>query len=59
MEPLASELPDLMEITIPRWIYNRMAALLAAANAGEYVDDERIGKYIVAELDGHVRRLNL
>jgi hypothetical protein len=59
MEPLASGPPDLKEILIPRWVYNRIAALLAAANAGEYVDDERIRKYIVAVLEGHVRRLNL
>jgi predicted transcriptional regulator len=59
MEPLAREPPDLMEITIPRWVYSRIAALLAAANAGEYVDDERIGKYVVAVLEGHIRRLGL
>jgi hypothetical protein len=59
MEPLAREPPDLMQIMIPRWIYNRIAALLTAANAGEYIGDERIREYVVAVLEGHVRRLNL
>jgi hypothetical protein len=59
MEPLAREPPDLMEIMIPRWVYVRIAALLTAANAGEYVDDQRIGKYVVAVLEGHMRRVGL
>jgi predicted transcriptional regulator len=59
MEPLALEPPDRMEITIPRWIYSRIAALLAAANAGEYVSDERVEGYVAAVLEGHVRSLNL
>jgi hypothetical protein len=59
MEPLAREPPDLMEITIPRWVYIRIAALLTAANAGEYVDNEKIEGYVAAVLEGHVRRLNL
>ena len=57
MEPLCSEPLDLVQITIPSWVYNRIAALLAAANAGEYVDDERIEGYVVAILQGHLRRL--
>jgi hypothetical protein len=57
MEPLASKPPDLVQITIPRWVYNRIAALLAASNAGEYVDDERVEGYVVAVLQGHLRRL--
>jgi hypothetical protein len=59
MEPLASEPPDLMEILIPRWIYNRIAALLAAANGGEYVSDDRVEEYVAAVLEGHAKRLNL
>jgi hypothetical protein len=45
MEPLSSEPPDLMEIMVPRWIYNRMAA---PRQRRRDVDDERIGKYVVA-----------
>ncbi len=56
---MCREPPDLVQITIPRWVYKRIAALLTAANAGEYVDDERIEGYVVAVLEGHVRRLNL
>jgi hypothetical protein len=59
MEPLASEPPDRIEITILRWVYNRIAALLTAANAGEYVSNDRVEEYIAAVLEGHVRRLNL
>lgn len=59
MEPLCFEPLDLVQIMIPRWVYKRIAALLAAVNAGEYVDDERVEGYIVAVLEGHVRRLNL
>jgi hypothetical protein len=59
MEPLAREPPDRTEIMIPRWVYNRIAALLAAANAGEYVDNERVEIYVVAVLGGHARRLDL
>jgi predicted transcriptional regulator len=58
MEPLCRELPDLVQIMIHRWVYKRIAALLAAANAGEYVDDERVEGYVVAVLEGHMRRLN-
>ena len=59
MEPLASEPPDRIGMMIPRWVYNRIAVLLAAANAGEYVGNERVERYIVAVLEGHMRRLNL
>jgi hypothetical protein len=55
MEPLCSEPPDFVQITMPSWVYNRIAALLA--NAGEYVDDERIEEYVAAVLQGHLRRL--
>jgi len=54
MEPLASKPPELVQITIPRWIYNRIAVLLIAAQGGAKVED-----YIVAVLKGHMRRLNL
>jgi hypothetical protein len=54
MEPLASEPPDLMEIMIPKWVYNRIVALLVAVQSGAKPED-----YIVAVLEGHVRRLNL
>jgi hypothetical protein len=57
MEPLCREPPDLVEMVIPRWVYDRIAALLTAANAGEYVDEERIEGYVVAVLQGHLRRL--
>jgi len=43
-----------MEIMNPRWVYNRIAVLLIAAQGGAKVED-----YIVAALEGHVRRLNL
>jgi len=33
---------------IPSWVYARIAALLAAASAGEYVDGERVEGYITA-----------
>ena len=56
---MASEPPDRTEIMIPCWVYNRIAVLLAAANAGEYVDNERVEGYIAAVLEGHVRRLNI
>jgi hypothetical protein len=54
MEPLASKSPELVQITIPRWIYNRIAVLLIAAQGGAKVED-----YVVAVLEGHMRRLNL
>jgi len=59
MEPFNSESSDRVQITIPRWVYNRLAVLLVAANAGEYVSDARVEEYVVAVLEGHARRLNL
>jgi hypothetical protein len=59
MESLASEPPDRVGILIPRRVYNRIAVLLLAANGGEYVSNERVEEYVVAVLEGHVRRLNL
>ena len=57
MEPLCREPPDFVQITIPRWVYKRIAVLLTAANAGECVEDERVEGYVVAVLQGHLRRL--
>ena len=54
MEPLATEPLDLMGIMIPRWVYNRIVTLLVAVQSGAKPED-----YIVAVLEGHVRRLNL
>jgi hypothetical protein len=54
MEPLSSEPPELMQIVIPKWIYNRIVTLLVAVQSGAKPED-----YIVAVLEGHVRRLNL
>lgn len=54
MELLPSEPPDLVEVMIPRWIYNRIVALLVAVQSGAKPED-----YIVAVLEGHARRLNL
>jgi hypothetical protein len=54
MEPLASEPSDLKEITIPRWVYNRIVTLLVAVQSGAKPED-----YIAAVLEGHMRRLNL
>lgn len=54
MEPLNSEPPDLMQVMIPRWVYNRIVTLLVAVQSGAKPED-----YIVAVLEGHVRRLNL
>ncbi|MGA2237766.1 MAG: hypothetical protein ABSG74_00990 [Candidatus Bathyarchaeia archaeon] len=54
MEPLSSEPPDLVQVTIPKWIYNRIVTLLVAVQSGADPED-----YIVAVLEGHVRRLNL
>lgn len=48
-----------MQITIPRWTYNRIDVLLVAANGGEKVSGARVEEYIVAVLEGHARRLNL
>jgi hypothetical protein len=54
MEPLSREPPDLVQIMIPRWVYNRIVTLLVAVQSGADPED-----YIVAVLEGHVRRLNL
>ena len=54
MEPLSSDPPDLVQIMIPRWVYNRIAVLLIAAQGGAKVED-----YVVAVLEGHMRRLNV
>ena len=43
-----------MQVTIPKWIYNRIVTLLVAVQSGAAPED-----YIVAVLEGHVRRLNL
>jgi len=45
---------DQMQVMIPHWVYNRIAALLVAAQSATEPED-----YIVAVLEGHVRRLNL
>jgi len=49
MDPLSREPPDLVQIMIPRWVYNRIAVLLIAAQGGAKVED-----YVVAVLEGHV-----
>jgi hypothetical protein len=54
MEPLESDSSDDVQITIPRWVYNRIAVLLIAAQGGAKVED-----YIVAVLEGHARKLKL
>jgi hypothetical protein len=54
MEPLSSEPSDLMQVMIPKWVYNRIVTLLVAVQSGADPED-----YIVAVLEGHVRRLNL
>ena len=54
MQPLEADSSDHVQITIPRWVYNRIAVLLIAAQGGVKVDD-----YIVAVLEGHARKLNL
>jgi hypothetical protein len=54
MEPLASEPPHLVQVMIPRWVYNRIVTLLVAVQSGAKPED-----YIVAVLEAHARRLNL
>jgi hypothetical protein len=54
MEPFNSDSSDHVEIMIPRWVYNRIAVLLVAAQSATRPED-----YIVAVLEGHARRLNL
>lgn len=53
MEPLTSEPPDLIQVMIPRWVYTRIVTLLVAVQSGTKPED-----YIVAVLEGYVRRLN-
>jgi hypothetical protein len=43
-----------VQITIARWVYNRIAVLLVATHGGAKVED-----YTVAVLEGHARKLNL
>lgn len=43
-----------INVTIPYWIYVRICNLLAAVGSGAKPED-----YIVAILEGHVRRLNM
>lgn len=43
-----------MQVTIPKWIYNRIVTLLVAVQNGAKPED-----YIVAVLEGYVRRPNL
>jgi hypothetical protein len=43
-----------MQVMIPHWIYNRIAALMVAAQSATEPEG-----YIVAVLEGHARRLNL
>jgi hypothetical protein len=54
MESLNSDSLDQMQVMIPRWVYNRIVTLLVAVQSGAKPED-----YIVAVLEGHVRRLNL
>jgi hypothetical protein len=44
---------------IPRWVYNGIAVLLVAENAGQYVSDTRVEECVVAVLEGHAKNLNL
>lgn len=50
----SSDSQDQMEVMIPRWVYNRIVTLLVAVQSGAKPED-----YIVAVLEGHVRKLNL
>ena len=60
MEPSDSDsTDDRVEITIPRWVFNRIVVLLVAANAGQPVSNERVEEYVSAVLEGHARKLNL
>jgi hypothetical protein len=54
MEPLNSEPADLVQIMILRFTRNRIEALLVEAQSAMEPQD-----YILAVLEGHVRRLNL
>jgi hypothetical protein len=59
MQHLNPEQIERVQITIPWLVYNRIAVLLVAANAGQYVSNERVEEYVSAVLEGHARRLNL
>jgi hypothetical protein len=59
MGPFGSDSSDQVQITIPRWVYNRIAVLPVAAQAGEYVSNAKVEEYVVAVLEGHARKLNL
>jgi hypothetical protein len=54
MESVNCEPSELLHVMIPRWTHSRIEALLVAAQSAAEPDD-----YIVAVLEGHVRRLNL
>jgi hypothetical protein len=54
METLQPAASDLMQVMIPHWVYDRIATLMVAAQSATQPED-----YIVAVLEGHVRRLNL
>jgi hypothetical protein len=54
MESFDLEPFELVQVMIPRWTHNRIEELLVAAQSAAETDD-----YIVAVLEGHVRRLNL
>ena len=58
MQDLNPEPSDAVRITIPRWVFNRIAVLLVAENAGRYVSDTRVREYVVAVLEGHAKNLN-
>jgi hypothetical protein len=59
MEPSDSDSSIQVQVTIPRWVFNRIVVLLVAANAGQSVSIERVEEYVSAVLEGHARKLNL
>jgi hypothetical protein len=46
--------PDFIQVMIPYWIYRRVCTALTFMGSSTKPED-----YIVAVLEGHVRRLNL
>ena len=54
MESVGCEPPGDIQVMIPYWIYRRICNLLVAVQSAAKPED-----YIVAVLEGHVRRLNL
>ena len=54
MESVDCEPPGDIQVMIPYWIYRRICNLLVAVQSAAKPED-----YIVAVLEGHVRRLNL